>query len=55
MENEYNNTLRKLTDEEKQKVLFVVNTVIHEDVQDKPTEEDILKTPGIYIAFIKRQ
>jgi len=42
METEYNNTLRKLTDEEKQKVLFVVNAVIHEDIHDEPTEEDVL-------------
>jgi len=34
--------LRKLTDEEKQKVLFVVNDLIPEDMPEEPTEYDVL-------------
>lgn len=37
-----NKILRKLTEEEKQKIKFVVNDVLSEDLPEEPTEYDVL-------------
>jgi len=42
MKTEYNDALRTLTDEEKQKVLFVVNDLIPEEMPEQLTEYDVL-------------
>ncbi|MHC6202061.1 hypothetical protein ACYULU_02585 [Breznakiellaceae bacterium SP9] len=34
--------VRKLTNEEKQKIIFVVNNLLSEDLPDEPTEYDVL-------------
>ncbi|MDR0410950.1 MAG: hypothetical protein LBH75_03120 [Treponema sp.] len=37
-----NKILRKLTDEEKQKITFVINDLLSEDLPEEPTEYDVL-------------
>ena len=39
---EPNENLRKLTDEEKQKITFVINELIYEDLPEEPTKYDVL-------------
>ena len=35
-------TIRKLTEEEKQKIIFVLNDLLSDDIPEEPTEYDIL-------------
>ena len=35
-------TIRKLTEEEKQKIIFVINDLLSDDIPEEPTEYDVL-------------
>ena len=35
-------TIRKLTEEEKQKIIFVINDLLSEDIPEEPTEYGVL-------------